>query len=303
MTLATWVTAGIATLSLAVSGLAVYFTQLRGASISLHLLSPPDAWSIQLMTAIGGGQLSIQQPVSHATHCEVSGSANVLVSNDGPKGGAVWAARVAVTNLPAGCTVVQPPVASEVMTLAGNSSETFSLPFTFRWPIEDSLAVFSALAMQPETIALVLSYHHHGFLGKGKRASSGVSVARADMWCALLDHVHSSYFDIGQVAARPELDRMFNGAFPEVRISHEERLALWQGLWMAIQQPQYPLDYPVDDVTGSMRLLFRTGDAANAVYSDGSPAVLDMIAQEHRKLVTAATDVLVKVRQSLGLPG
>ena len=302
MTLPNWVTPAIATLSLAVSGLAVYFTQLRGASISLQLLSPPDKWSLQLMTAIGGGLPSIQQSVLGATHCQVSGSANALVSNDGPKGGAIWDIEVKLMGLANPCKIIQPPGLRPVVTLPGNSSEPSTISFIFQWPIGDSLLVLDALVNHPQPISLAVRYHHHGFLGKARMAKSEVTVRQTELWLALLDQAQSSHFDMGQVAARPDLDRMFDGAFRKVHISDEDRQSLWQGLWMALQQPESPLDYRIEEVAGSLRLLFRTGYAV-AVLADGNRDTLAMIAQEHRELVSAATDVLVNARQSLGLGG
>lgn len=302
MTLPNWVTPAIATLSLAVSGLAVYFTQLRGASINLQLLSSPDAWSLQLMRAIEGAQHYVQPLVSDATHCQVSGTANALVSNDGPKGGAIWAIEIKLKNLPAPCIIVQPPGLRPVVTLPGNSSEPSAFDFVFRWPIEDALPVFTALRSLAQPISLAVSYHHHGFLGKEKGASSEVSVVRADMWSALLDHAQRSYFDIAQIAARPQLDQIFAKSFRKLDISDEDRQALWQGLWMALQQPEPPLDYRIEEAAGSVRLLFRIGYAV-AVHADGSRATLDTLVQEHREFVSAATNVLVKVRGTLGLGG
>lgn len=296
-------TIGIAILSLVISGFALYFTQLRGASIKLQLLSHPDTWSLQLMKEIDGRQQYVQAPVSDATHCQVSGSANALVSNDGPKGGAIWAVETTLSNLPAPCITVQRLGLNPVLTLAGNTSVPSSFDFIFRWPIENALPVLTALKSPPQSILLAVSYYHHAFLGRARKATSEVKVARADMWAALLDHAQISHCDIALVAARPELDQSFHQAFRKFNLSTEERQSLWQGLWMALQEPQSPLDYPVDEVTGSIRLLFRTGYAASTVHSDGSRATLGMIAQEHRELVLAATDVLVKVRYSLGLGG
>ena len=296
-------TIGIAILSLVISGFALYFTQLRGASISVQLLSHPDTWSLQFMKEIDGGQQSVQASVSDAPHCQVSGSTNALVSNDGPKGGAIWAVETTLTNLPAPCITVQRLGLNPVLTLAGNTSVPSTFDFIFRWPIEDALLVFTALKSLPQSISLAVSYYHHAFLGRARKATSKVTVVRADMWSALLDHSRISHFDIAQIAARPELDQIFDQAFRKFDLCDEERQALWQGLWMAIQEPQSALDYPVDDVTGRIRLLFRTGYPTGSVHADGSRTTLDMITQEHRELVLAATDVLVKVRRSLGLGG
>jgi hypothetical protein len=214
----------------------------------------------------------------------------------------MWDIEVAMSNLPDGCMVLQPGSTQEPITLVGNSADTLSVEFIFFFPMERAHTALTKLATQQATMELAISHRYRKPLRrKEQTAKASLSVAYAEVWASVKAQARIEHRDLALIAVHSEIDTTCNSAFEALPVTPEERLALRNGVWMLIEQPEYPLDYPLDGVTGRSRMLFRTGYAANAVYGDGTDEVFARIRKTHEEVVVRAQALVGGARGEFSL--
>lgn len=136
---------------IAISLLALYFSQIRGAHMTAEIIQPPKNWTLGLQQQWGYGAPTLAS-VHNATHCIASATTYSLVANDGPKGGAVWNLILALDPLAVGLVLNQPFLASEPITLGGNSSGSLSVTYTVAWSIKHSQAILANISKGGEDV-------------------------------------------------------------------------------------------------------------------------------------------------------
>ena len=261
----------------------LYLSQVRGPSVKVQLLDLPFDWSMQYWK--GQGSVKFSAVVQDAAYCQLSAVANMLITNDGPKGGAVRNFMVTCPGLSSCCTVQPPTDLPATMTLSGYETAGIQMTLALAWPMAHTDQMLSELSSPDRVFGVVLSYTRHRGGGEQRRASQ-LTIRYRDIW----DSLNNGQTGLADLSVRNQADQQFSGAFGQLNLSEGDTRTLRDALWWPIHNPDQPLDYPMDDLQGVPRLRFRN-DLAFSISGTHTTQDLGHIRDEHRRLVEATVKV------------
>ena len=289
----------VAVVSLLISVSALYFTQLRGAQMKVKLIQRPTHWTFGLEEKWPAGVQRVTS-IERATHCLLSGSTFALVANDGPKGGAVWNLRLTLTSLPDALLLQQPFLDAEPNTLGGSASASLPVTFCLEWAVKDTETVLTLLGRGSGAVDAYLTYQRHRFWWSTNSTTNHQTVPLAEIWGALRQSASSQVRSLAAVAARARIDAALSQAMIPLELSEGDQVAFLSALWLAIHQPDSPLDYHIAGFDGEAQLQFRPGLSSNVINADRRIETLSHIAEIHEHEIEHAQRAIGEMRTQLG---
>ena len=108
-----------------VSAWVAYRNQVRRARMSVRLLSPPDGWTVATARR-GAAHQDANEAEGNVVY--MTGEFPGIVTNDGPRGGAIWGLRQEVDGTAGTWSVIHSKVLAQPYPLSGNACEGMSFP-------------------------------------------------------------------------------------------------------------------------------------------------------------------------------
>jgi hypothetical protein len=173
----------LSVVSLGVSLFLLYRTELRRARMSLRVLAAPGSWTAG-MARRGSSAQSIDP--AHADYLFMHGLFAVAVTNDGPRGGAVWDLGAAVDGLSDAWRIqhfncgVDLPYALPGRSCEGWSRVAIQLACNF-----DRLDAALRDLQLPTAVTFRITYACQNWRGRAHQASTVLEVPRASLLAGL----------------------------------------------------------------------------------------------------------------------
>jgi hypothetical protein len=247
--------------------------------MSVQLLDLPLNWSLSFWK--GSGSVVYMTTLEEATSFQIAATGHMLITNDGPRGGAVWDLRVTSPGSPAWCVVRPPADLPATVTLAGYETEGGETTIALVWPIGHLDEMLSNLAGPSRTLLLQLSYKRHAWRG-ARQEQSELRMPCKPIW----DCLNNGRTGLADLAVLGQANRELGEAFAPFDLSPGDADALRSAMWWPIRNPDQPLDYPVDEFNGVPRLRFRN-DVMWSISGKYSLEELEKIRDAHSTLVTS----------------
>lgn len=283
-------TAGVA--GFALSLWIAYLNQLRRAKMSARLLAAPTSWSV--FTAWEGGLIRSASE-AEGNVVWVSGEFPAIVTNDGPRGGAVWGLRQQVEGAPGSLMLMASKLLSEPYPLAGRSCEgvTFSFSIVCRYgDLEDTLRTLG----REHAVTFKLTYCRLGWWGRAQqRKSTAMPVSSTQLLMALRD----SPVDLAECQVLAWLRSRVAELFSAFGLD-DPQLSNLQS-WSLLRDDYELVIEPSAGGEGSELRVKRAGsiDGAWWVTADRTLETLEAIRTKELELVAAVRERRAQVREQM----
>ena len=287
----TWIATILGASGVLISLSVLYLSHLRGPSMKVQLLDLPIEWSMQYWK--GRGSVKYSSTLDEAAYCQVAGVAYMLITNDGPRGGAVWGLTVTSPGLPSWCTVQPPADLEATITLAGYETAGSQMTIALVWPVDRVEEMLTKLADPLGGLTLRVAYKRHTWKGP-QRETSDLKIQYRSVW----DRLNNGRIGLADLAVVGEVDRQLTAAFKPFELGDGDVDALRAAMWWPIRNPDQPLDYPIDEFQGVPRLRFRN-DLMWSVSGKFSADELAQIRNAHRNLVEGIAQKRAERAQAL----
>jgi hypothetical protein len=247
--------------------------------MSVRLLSPPDGWTV-VTARRGAAHQSASEAEGDVVY--VTGEFPGIVTNDGPRGGAIWGLRQEVDGTDGTWSVIASKILAQPYPLSGNACEGMSFPFMLCCSYE-SLRKGIETFQQDEDVEFRLKYIRLGWWGRSAQNKMTRITIRGQV---LIEALRSGYVDLAECQVLAWFRPHAKEAFEEfgLDVSQFANLTRW-----ALIRDRFDLLIVEDDDPRGIRLMVERNGAVEQgswVMADGSKATLETIRGKHRDLVT-----------------
>jgi hypothetical protein len=265
----------------------LFRNELRRARISLQLLAAPDSWLVSIARRGSGSQAS--EP-AEADQLSMYGIFPVAVTNDGPRGGAIWGISADVDGLRDCWRLRFNPSVAQPYALAGRSCESWN-HVAFMLDCD-----FSRLGeglrdlQQPGHAVFRISYHRQNWRGQARRKTAALQVSRADLRAGFKNG--AGYLDVAGCQVVPQARLLVVERFSDFHLpKHElDNLTKWALRRDPIEYVAVPDGSP-DRLKLAIRQQGSTAvDQGWCVTADGTQATLDRIREVQQQVVRDITE-------------
>ena len=271
------VSAGIA--GFVVSAWVAYRNQVRRAKMAVRLLSAPDVWTV-VPARRGSAHQSANEAEGDVVY--MTGEFPGTVTNDGPRGGAIWGLRQEVDGTGGAWSVIPSKVLTQPYPLPGNACDGMSFPFMLCCAYE-SLRKGIEIFQQDREVEFRLTYMRLGGWGRAPQHKVTRITVRGGV---LLDALRSGYVDLVECQVLAWLRPQVKETFAEFELD-ESQLSNLTG-W-ALLRDKFELVIVEDsDPSGRRLMVDRNGSVDQGwwVMADRSKPTLEKIRARHCDLVT-----------------
>lgn len=293
MSTPTWIATILGATSLVISLTVLYLSHIKGPNITARLLDAPITWSTSYWRRPQSTAFSAMP--TDADYGQVNGVISVLLTNDGPKGGAVWALRV---DCPQSDGPFRPLTVSglpSTITISGYSTDSLEVTVSLAWAMTSVADVVQLLTDPVATFAVLVTYRRRAWWRDTTRSSVLITHWR-DVWRSL----NTGATGLAEIAIRPDVDRGLQELKGNFDLAEDDMAALRDALWWGLVNRAESFDYIVDDSGSAPHLLLRRGYQWQ-VSGIRDPEMLPRIAEEHRRLVDRMRNLGPERAQMLGI--
>jgi hypothetical protein len=260
-----------------ISLIVLYLSQIRGPNITARLLDAPITWSTSYWQRPQSTAFSATP--ADADYGQFTGTISVLLSNDGPKGGAVWALQV---DCPQSAYPLHPLTVSRLpttVTIPGYSTDSLEVTVSLAWAMTSVADVLQLLKDPVATFAIRLIYRRRAWCHDTTRSSVLIALWR-DVWRSL----NTGASGLAEIAIRPDVDRGLQELKGKFHLGEADIAALRDSLWWGLANRAESFDYILDDSRTAPHLLLRRGYQWQ-VSGPQNAKMLARVAEDHRSLV------------------
>ena len=255
----------------------LYSSQIRGPNITARLLDSPFTWSGSYSKR--SAQAAYSDLVTAADFGQFSGNLTIVLSNDGPKGGAVWHLQLRAIDLALPLQLVDPIGIPGTVTLSGYSTDCIELTVALVWNMQHCEDVVRTVTDSTGTFALELTCRRRRWR-QDRTHSSRLTIHWRDVWRTL----NTGRTGLAEVARRADVDRCIQELGTKFVLSQDDQSTLADALWWALFNPSKPLDYLIE--AGQAGPQLRLGKEYQwVVQSSNDEESLSQIGNAHRVLV------------------
>jgi len=272
-----------------------YRTQVRRDKMSVRLLAPPDEWKV--MPGFPGASSACA--VEDGSVIYASGTSAAIITNDGPRGGAVWGFEPDTSRIPSPWWLQNLTTPGQPYHLSGSGCEGVTFGFTLACSYDDLRAGTAALQADGE-VHLGLRYKRLGWRGwVRQRKKTQVRVPREDLIKALT----LGWTDVAECSLIGWLRIHAEEVYRELSVDKEQLKNLM--MWARLPDDYKTVIEEINGNPGSYRLgIQRAGnshvDQGWFVVADGQLATLQAIAD---KLASLTHDVRARRSQERKIMG
>lgn len=262
-----------------VSAWVAYRNQVRRARMSVRLLSPPDGWTVATARR-GAAHQSANEAEGNVVY--MTGEFPGIVTNDGPRGGAIWGLRQEVDGTAGTWSVIHSKVLAQPYPLSGNACEGMSFPFMLCCSYK-SLRKGMETFQQDGEVEFQLRYIRLAWWGRSAQHKMTRITIRGRV---LMDALRSGHVDLAECQMLAWFTPHAKERFEEfsLDVSQLENLLRW-----ALIRDKFDLVIVEDDDPRGVRLMVKRNGAVEPgswVTADGSKATLEKIRDRHDDLMT-----------------